>query len=116
MRVVDNAAPDFAALQAKILAPGFPWYYARGTRENDGNTNPYLNGWVHVVYDHGHWYSQAGEFIVQQIIAMMGAVGEPIQSIYRIRIVQLSGQRTGIESGLQSGSGLRTPLAVYGDA
>jgi hypothetical protein len=87
MRVIDKAAPDFGGLQAKVLEPGFPWYYARATREGDGEESPWLRGWVHMVYDHGQWYSQAGEFIVQQIVAMMGAVGEPIQSIYRIRIV-----------------------------
>ena len=87
MRVVDNAAPDFAALQAKILAPGFPWYYARGTRENDGNTNPYLYGWVHLVYDKGQWFSQDYELFVNQIIAMMAAVAEPIENIYRVRLV-----------------------------
>ncbi len=87
MRVIDNAAPDFAKLQARILAPGFPWHYARGTRENDGNTNPYLNGWVHLVYDQGKWFSQDYQLVVNQIINMMEAVAEPIETVYRVRLV-----------------------------
>ena len=87
MRVIDDAAPGFAALQEKILAPGFPWHYARATQKTDGPENPWLRGWVHVVYDHGHWYSQDGEFILNQIAAMFAAVGEPATSIYRIRLV-----------------------------
>jgi len=87
MRVIDQAAPGFAELQARILEPGFPWRYARATREDDGEENPWLRGWVHMVYDHGHWYSQDAEFIVKQVVAMMGAVAEPISSIFRVRIV-----------------------------
>jgi hypothetical protein len=87
MRVVDQAAPGFAELQSRILEPGFPWHYARATREDDGEENPWLRGWVHMVYDHGKWYSHDGEFILKQIVAMMGAVAEPIVNIYRIRIV-----------------------------
>ena len=87
MRIIDKAAPGFAELQARILEPGFPWHYARATREDDGGDNPWLRGWVHMVYDHGQWYSRDAEFILQQIIAMMNAVAEPIGSIYRIRIV-----------------------------
>src|ERR1700759_2739751 len=86
MRVIDKAAPGFADLQAKVLEPGFPWHYARATREQDGEENPWLRSWVHMIYDHGHWYSQAGDFILGQVIAMMGAVGEPLRSIYRVRV------------------------------
>ena len=87
MRVIDNAFPTFGELQDKILEPGFPWFYARGTREDDGNANPYLMGWVHMVYDHGKWYSNHAEFILKQIISAMAAIGEPMQNVYRIRIV-----------------------------
>jgi hypothetical protein len=87
MRVIDNAAPGFDALQGRILEPGFPWYYARATQEKGGSDNPWLRGWVHVVYDHGNWYSQDGEFILNHIVAMFAAVGEPATNIYRIRLV-----------------------------
>jgi hypothetical protein len=86
MRVIDNAAPGFGALQEKILAPGFPWHYARATQK-DGVDNPWLRGWVHVVYDHGNWYSQDGEFILNHIVDMFAAVNEPATNIYRIRLV-----------------------------
>jgi hypothetical protein len=87
VRVNDAAAPDFASLQTRVLAPGFPWHYARATREDDGQENPWLRSWVHMVYDHGNWYSQDGQFILSQILATMAAVGEPIANIFRIRIV-----------------------------
>jgi hypothetical protein len=86
-RIVDDAMPGFAELQARVLAPGFPWYYARATRETDGAANPYLAGWVHLVYDHGKWYSQDAQFITGKIIEAFQAIEEPAETVFRIRIV-----------------------------
>jgi hypothetical protein len=87
MRVIDDAMPDFADLQAAIMAPGFPWYYARGTREDDGNANPYLYGWAHMVFDKGAWYSEQAGFITHKVAGLLQALKESVNSLLRLRIV-----------------------------
>ncbi len=87
MRIVDDAMPDFELFQAHILGPGFPWHYARATKEDHGPVNPWLMGWVHMVFDDDKWYSQSHSLFVKAITAAMINVLEPVKGIYRIRIV-----------------------------
>jgi hypothetical protein len=88
MRIVDDAMPNFAALQARTMAPGFPWYYARQTRKEDEGANPWLNGWVHLVYDNGEFYSHDHPLFIEQIGYLLGALGEePKEGVFRIRMI-----------------------------
>jgi hypothetical protein len=87
VRVIDNAMPGFARFQAQVLAPGFPWYYARATRKEDEGANPWLYGWVHLVLDNGEWFSQHHDLFMDEISRMFIALAEPVKGIHRIRVV-----------------------------
>jgi hypothetical protein len=86
-RVIDDAMPGFAEFQARVMAPGFPWHYARQTRQEDGGANPWLNGWVHLVLDNGVWFSEHHDLIMDKLTDMFVAIGEPVMGIHRIRAV-----------------------------
>ncbi len=79
--------PNFAEFQAKIMAPGFPWYYARATKQTDGYINPYLYSWVHLVFDDGKWYSEAAQFISNEIVAALALANEAPKGVFRIRVI-----------------------------
>ena len=79
--------PDFPELQAAIMAPGFPWYSALGTRVDYGNVNPYLYGWVHMVFDKGNWYSEQAGLITHKVAGLFRALNEPVENILGLRIV-----------------------------
>ena len=88
MRIVDDAMPNFAALQDRILSPGFPWYYARATKKGDEGVNPWLYGWVHLVYDEGKFYSEDYPLFIDQIGLLLGSVGETMRTgAFRIRVI-----------------------------
>jgi hypothetical protein len=88
VRIVDDAMPNFAALQERVLSPGFPWYYARQTKKEDAGANPWLNGWVHLVYDGGQFYSHDHPLFTEQIGYLLGALGEqPREGVRRIRLI-----------------------------
>jgi len=87
VRVIDDAMPGFAAFQAQVMAPGFPWHYARATRPGDEAANPWLNGWVHLVLDNGQWFSPHLDLFMDSLTQMFVGLGEPVQGIHRIRVV-----------------------------
>jgi hypothetical protein len=87
MRIIDNALPDFAQFQTRILEPGFPWYYARATKASDGYVNPYLYSWVHLVFDDGKWYSQFAQFITTEILSALALANEPVKGLFRVRVI-----------------------------
>ena len=87
MRVIDNAMPGFADFQAQVMAPGFPWHYARATKPGDEGVNPWLYGWVHLVFDNGQWFSHHHDLFMNAISQMFIALNEPVKGIHRIRVV-----------------------------
>jgi hypothetical protein len=86
-RIIDRAAPQFEQLESHVMGVGFPWTYSRRTTKDGGDDNPYLNGWAHLVYDQGKWYSAAHQSILGAVIDMMQACGEPMTEVFRIRFV-----------------------------
>ena len=88
MRIIDSAVPDFPALQELILAVGFPWYYARQTKPAEGQpVNPFLHGWVHMVFDNGVYYSEFADKIFAWVRPALVQAGESVSMLHRIRIV-----------------------------
>ncbi len=88
MKIIDDAVPEFAAFQQQILDVGFPWYYARQTKPSaDGESNPFLHGWVHMVFDNGIVYSEHAEKIFNWLAPVMGLAGEHVTMLHRVRIV-----------------------------
>ena len=87
MRIIDNAMPNFAEVQDRILAPGFAWYYARATKKTDEPINPYLYGWVHLVFDDGKWFSDAAQLVGEGVLGALAQAGEPVKGVFRIRLI-----------------------------
>jgi hypothetical protein len=87
--IIDNALPSdvFKKLQDEILAFSFPWHYGRRVSPEDGSdTNPYMIGWVHTVFDLGlepKYSQELYDTVSNALFATIDNIGE----IGRIRLI-----------------------------